>query len=148
MIKIYITLLMGVLLTGCGESDVNLNKAENEIGFYGDLVLFADQKVTGDWAQYEFNDDGNVSDTAVFKHKFRNDGIREINVPLLNQWFPLGLYGVDVEGTKIMFKEGNNSIGYFKYISRDDAGCTLVGQYANMDANDTLSDVYLFCKEF
>ena len=152
--KIIVSIVIGILLSGCGTSqdsveNVNLNKSSNEYGFYGELVLFADQVVTGVWAQYELDDNGTAKETVAFKHKFDNKGIRSIQVPLLGEtWYPIGEYGVNTQGTKIFFRESNTSIGYYHYVARDENNCTIIAQYSNKDATKKLKDTYLFCKEY
>lgn len=155
MMKIVIFIAFILTFIGCGagssEDEVNLFKAKNALGFYGGVVLFDDKLVTGVWAQYEYENNSTTTLKAdpAFKHKFDEAGVRYIQVPLLGEtWYPIGKYGVNNQGTRIIFNEGNNTTGYYEYFSNYDASCVEIGQFKDVEHNLTLSDTYVFCKEY
>ena len=143
-----------LLFAGCGTEDsqeVNLYKSKNSLGYYGAMVLFENLLVSGVWAQYEFenNSTTTLKADAAFKHKFDDAGIRYIQVPILGEtWYPIGEYGVSADVSKILFPEGNNSTGYYQYFSQYDVNCFEIGQFKSMETNLTLTDTYVFCKEY
>lgn len=154
MIKYFTLVFLAVVLIGCGGGGgtstdaINLYKPQNSLGYYGDLVLFDDNIITGTWAQYEYDSNGTAKSNVTFKHIFNSGGIRSLQVPLLgNDAYPIGEYGVDSYGTKILYNDTNNTVAYYQFVSKVSSNCVKIGHYKNVDSNLTFVDFYLFCKE-
>lgn len=151
--KSLLVLSIGLFIIGCGgggtsTSDVNRFKSENSLGFYGDIVLFANKTVTGVWAQYEY-ENGSVKNSVAFKHRFNNEGKRELQIPLLGEtWYPIGEYGVNNNGDKIFFNDSNSTRSSYEYMEdTSEENCIKVNEFKNVDTNKTFSNTYQLCKE-
>lgn len=149
------------LFTACGgggggssvsTTKINTNKSQNELGYYGDLVLFGDSLISGMWVYYEYEDNGSLNTTSEKSYRFDNGGNRELEISILaGTWIPLGEYGVSEDAQRLYYidVESNSSAkAYYQYVGVAENNCTKVADYKDVDTSITFSKFFLLCKEY
>jgi hypothetical protein len=136
---------------GSGNTDmVNTYKTENEYGYYGDLVLFADKLISGYWSEYRYDDNGSIQEGMTINYSYDNNGFRSMRM-VVDQlgidtgWNVLGEYGVDEDGSHLNFANG-----FYRYIKDiPDTNCIDVDYYTVSDVNGTnFSETIRMCKDY
>ncbi len=156
MIKFILYLVIGLFLIGCGDIEdvdkINEYKSKNELGYYGTFVIFSDKTISGFWSQYEYDDNGDMKQNELgieFKYQFMKDGNVQMNISIIDQWIPLGIYGVNAIGTEVVFEEGDKSVLIkMETLELMDDGCIKIAKYKIQDNNTTFDKNYHLCKDF